>query len=41
MTAIVVSSLCAFAAIWILALGLMRMNGPADKATPDTEAADD
>jgi hypothetical protein len=31
MTAVVVSSLCAFAAIWILALGLMRMNGPPEK----------
>jgi hypothetical protein len=28
---VLVSGLCATAVGWILALGLMRMNGPADK----------
>lgn len=41
MMVVVVSGLCAVAVSWIFALGLMRMNGPADKAAPDTEAADD
>jgi hypothetical protein len=41
MMVVLVSGLCATVVGWILALGLMRMNGPADKATPDTETVDD